>query len=255
MSFTNSKMVSNLFCRSKRKVALSHWIIVLSVLSYCTIFIAVYHHLQSFSALLHTRSAVGNQVTAPDLYGIGVRIGLYLQGVSSIIHGFRIHEFVPSGTSLLLTTSNLFAILVSLLKLLAARTISPAESLVTLSMVGSVIAGCVNGASTIDVRGTGLGVLFFMVCSGMSMSIQTWLYSRGRLVLPLLGTANTTWFFVEVQLNDWFWKVGLAFSCLGLVVNFASQFFWGTQLAATTKWWWSSDNGDMEIDVLGHDLK
>ena len=213
------------------------------------------------------KRSVGNNVSAVDIYGLGVRIGFYLQSVGISITTFRqfrnlvrskvYHDEVDerdephSDTPVLAFAIVILAVLISLTTQISARNISPAEVLVVLNILSTntmVNLGLLY-LGVGDFRGNGIGYLLNLCCSIWAQVLLIWIWVRGRHVLPLLETSNHTWFFAKVRIDGWFWifsTVSLSVSMLFLLpVLFIGLAFVGH----TTKWWWQH-RAESEIWVI-----
>jgi hypothetical protein len=200
--------------------------------------------------------SVGNNVSAIDIYGLGVRIGFYLQSLGISITTFRQFRNLVrakvyadevderdephSDTPVLAFAIVTIAVLINLTTQIANRNISPAEVIVVLNILSTntlVNLGLLS-LGVGDFRGNGIGYLLNLCCSAWVPILLMWIWIKGRTVLPLLGTSNHTWFFAKVRIDGWFWiysTVQISITAIFLIiVLLVGVVFVGT----ATKWWW-----------------
>jgi hypothetical protein len=154
---------------------------------------------------------MGNSVSAMDIYGLGVRIGFYLQSVAITIMTFRqlrnlIRSTVyddevderdepHSDTPVIAFAIVILAVLINLTQI-SHRQISPAEVLVVLNILNTITIVNLGllALGVGDFRGNGIGYLLNLSCSAWLQVLVLWFWVKGRTVLPLLDTSNHTWF-------------------------------------------------------------
>jgi hypothetical protein len=153
--------------------------------------------------------SVGNSVSAVDIYGLGVRIGFYLQSVAITITTFRqfrnlIRSTVyddevderdepHSDSPMIAFAIVLLALLINLTTQIPNRQISPAEVLVVLAIL------CTNTIGNLDLLALGggdfrgNGISYLLNLSWFSLAPDPAAVVLGqRTVLPLLDTSNHT---------------------------------------------------------------
>ncbi|KAJ5184464.1 hypothetical protein N7491_007671 [Penicillium cf. griseofulvum] len=162
---------------------------------------------------------VGNEGAAQDLYGLGVRIGLYLQALGLILssHGGGKER----GKGLKVASG---AITVSILGswfVYAARTqFSPSEAIIVLLILTSLLA---PATSTLLIPRTIVGeipglVALMIADLGISAAF-VWTFAQLVSTLPLLNTTNLVFFFAPVALNGWFRYLALAISIVDAIFS------------------------------------
>ncbi|OCL05716.1 hypothetical protein AOQ84DRAFT_224584 [Glonium stellatum] len=171
-----------------------------------TVFILTYH--------TQFTDAIGSQVDATsnsdppsspsansDLYGTGVRVGLYLQGFGLLLNMLRNLE--DSGRGIMLACGGIaLSIMVSWTILVSQKAISACEAYLVLALTFCAITSATPSLRQLEIlirEGVGLTVLILASCWVGTAAIA--FYSRLCLTLPLLETKNTVWFFTEVSLT------------------------------------------------------
>jgi hypothetical protein len=157
---------------------------------------------------------VGNDFAGSDIYGIGVRVGFYLQGIAFAMNAFT--SETRKGM-LLAAASVQAAILASLSVLLSRDSISPAEMLIILDMIAFTTLPAILALITVDSRGQGLGVVLFVVDTLWANGLTTWFWAKGYNTLPLLGTSNAGFIYTRVQIDGWFRTFNLVYASLAWV--------------------------------------
>ncbi|KAI6786015.1 uncharacterized protein J7T54_006354 [Emericellopsis cladophorae] len=146
-------------------------------------------------------SEVGNPEAASDLYGLGVRVGIYLQAFGTY---FYILRSQAGGTKL--TSSGLMIAMLASWSILVSRdSISPAEALAihTIASVPGAPAVMASFASNATV-GEGTGILAIAIAVAWRDVAMLAFWAKLYRLLPSLGTPNKTWFFVQVDIDGWF---------------------------------------------------
>lgn len=165
--------------------------------------------------------SVGNSVSAVDMYGLGVRIGFYLQSAGitvSAIRPFRhwlrerLFGWVAderdephSDTPVIAFSIVLVAVLINLTTQISSHNISPAEVIVVLSIINTntIVNFALLGSGFGELRGNGISYFLNFACSVWLLILQLWFWTKGRKTMRLLGTPSRTWFFAEVRINGW----------------------------------------------------
>jgi hypothetical protein len=199
---------------------------------------------------LSTRS-VGNAAVAQDIYGIGVRVGFYLQAVSGILSGIRPMRDPSGGVPLFFSIVVSIAILVSWTRLAAQRSISPAETIVIMHMVATNLSTSAIGYINSGFRGNGMGLVVTNITSLWLVIASLWFYIVGRKTLPRLGTENKTWFFVKVNINGWVGTFLTVMNVLGAVeILFAMWRVFFSCWALSVWWWGDSQNDENWVNII-----
>jgi len=166
------------------------------------------------------RRSTGNATDASDLYGTGIRIGLYLQSLGMLFSGVNIviqHKKGALGVKLL-CASNVIAILSSWSAQCRARQMSPAEAWIVLNLVSMLfIPAGVAIYNPHAVVGEALGIFLLGVAIFWIDVAQLWFWATLYRSLPSLGTPGLAWIFVNVRITGWFRDFALVGASTGLL--------------------------------------
>ena len=164
------------------------------------------------STPIRVRRQNGNPNAAGDLYGIGIRVGAYLQVLGMLLSCFRNHKNSRVGMKLI-SSAVCVSLLSSMTVLVSNQNISPCEAWLILSLInayGTPRSAAINHAC--NEKG-GIAMLF----AGISVVWQgvffMWFFVTLVHKLPLLGTNNQVWFFTAVDILGWFRILMLVYSC------------------------------------------
>ncbi|OJJ46599.1 hypothetical protein ASPZODRAFT_132680 [Penicilliopsis zonata CBS 506.65] len=153
---------------------------------------------------------VGSSEAAQDLYGLGVRVGFYLQALGMNLYNYGDkHDYgkglkVASGA---ITVS----IMASWFEYAARKLFSPSEALIVLLVVMCLSLPAKTtllNPHTIIGELTGLAVLLVAEL-GVCVAL-VWTFARLVDTLPTLQTSNVVFIFARVHLNSWFRYAALA---------------------------------------------
>lgn len=162
------------------------------------------------------RRQTGNSDASGDLYGLGLRIGAYLQIIGMLLSCVRSHKRSRVGIKLLSS-----AVCVSLLTawaiLVGRQKISPCEAWLVLSLTEAY--GTPRAAAMDDSgKSTGGTAVLFCAISVIWQQIAfIWFFATAYRTLPLLGTHNRVWFFASVDISGWFRILMLVLGCIRLL--------------------------------------
>jgi hypothetical protein len=220
-----------------------------SLLAFCgftIIFIAIHSHLMGVTTSKElVPRATGNLDFAQDIYGLGIRTGLYLQAIAAIVVALRPLRQPGGATPIIFSTVICISILGSWTRRAALSNISPAETIVIFNMLATNLATALIGTLNSGFRGNAFGIWWWLISSLWLHAAQLWFYSVGRLRLPLLGTEDMAWFFVPVEINGWYWKVMVALSSMGALSGLlASRTMLKSIIIPTATWWWKRKQDD-----------
>ncbi|KAH8171425.1 hypothetical protein LIA77_08192 [Sarocladium implicatum] len=186
---------------------------------------------------------VGNPEAASDLYGLGVRVGIYLQAFGTYFYILR----SQAGGTKITNAGLMLAMLAPWSILVSQNSISPAEALV-IHTVASVpgapaVMACFASGVTIG-EGTGILATFVAVAWRDFAMLAFW--ARLYRSLPMLGTANKTWFFAQVRIDGWFRVFSLVVTIF-VVFNFFVYLpgLWKTMVFCV-KGYWKGERPDDE---------
>lgn len=148
------------------------------------------------------KRALGSEQAATELYGLGVRIGMYLQGIAFLFRLTDTEPIPPMSITLIP-----FSIYCGWAKVVSRRTISPAESLVVMGIIAVVYFP--NSISlTYFIRKekftitTALASALNFATMWFSKLAVLWFWSVGWKVLPRLETENVTFFFAKIAIDN-----------------------------------------------------
>src|SRR5271156_1660250 len=155
-----------------------------------------------------TSQGPGSSVAASDLYGIGVRLGLYLQTLGMLLSCISIlwqQKGAAAGAVKLATSSNMIAILVSWTILVRQNAISPVEGWLVLNLVAMLMIPAFVAVFNpyIGVEET-VGVTALLVAITWTDIGCVWFWARLYRELPALGTSGRVWYFAPVSITGWF---------------------------------------------------
>jgi hypothetical protein len=208
--------------------------------------IAVFHGTRSEETL---KRSVGNELAGSDLYGIGVRTGLYLQGFAFAINTIT----MDTRSGILLASSVLqFSILASfsvLIRRSGLESLSPAEALLMLNMLSfsttptmCAIFGVKVGGH--NASGHALGIGIFIVDSLWLASLLTWFWATGYRTLPSLGTPGSAFFYTRVSITGWFRILGLVLVVFNWIFILLLVAFGIYLWLKSIGWWWTKEDPD-----------
>jgi len=155
----------------------------------------------------------GNPIVARDVYGVGLRVGAYLQLFGMLLLCLR--SGAASSTTVLVLSSSICLSLCTALTILAARhSISPCEVWLILSLTAAY--GNLRFFAIQDKNHpkAGFPAVYGLVSVVWQQVLSFWFWTTLYRELPLLGTANLGWFFVPVDLAGWFRIFMLVVTCL-----------------------------------------
>jgi hypothetical protein len=154
----------------------------------------------------------GDLQVAGDIYGTGVRVGIYLQ-----VFGLLFSGVVGKGRGIKLACgATLLALLISRTEAVRNRIVSPAESVIVLGL-GFALVYPIQVAMICEDSWAGEGIA--MTCcliATLWLSIADICFAaKFYASLPALGTSGLTWSLTQVHINDRSYRVG---SIIGDVV-------------------------------------
>ena len=193
----------------------------------------------------------GSANAASDLYGLGMRAGVYLQVLGMLLYCFGSHKRSRSGIKLL-SSAVCLAFLSSWTAYVSLREISPCEAWLVLSLInayGTPRRAAIKHWKRRD--GGGIGFAFSALSVVWESVSLMWFFTTLVRQLPLLGTNNRVWLFVSVDVSGWFRVVMLIYSsfcCMLLIIQIPRylQLFY----AAFSAWAGTNDaGGDEDINA------
>ncbi|GBF61645.1 hypothetical protein TMEN_4151 [Trichophyton mentagrophytes] len=195
-------------------------------------------------------STIGNAEAAQDLYGLGVRVGFYLQGLGMILYNYGPDEAEDTNTTTtgdrkpknehgkglkIASGSITLAILTSWLGLAARARFSAAESIIILLMVTSL---SLTAKSTLinprTIVGELIGLMALLLTELGLCAALLWMFAVLVKRLPLLGTKNLVFFFAPVRLDGWFRYLALVYCIIDAATSL--KFAWSTLRITVIVW-------------------
>jgi hypothetical protein len=148
--------------------------------------------------------SIGNQNAAADVYGLGVRLGFYLQGFTQLLHIIPLRK--DSGRGVKLACASIaISILASWSILAADKLISPCEAFLVTFILNSVSLPAGLAILNPDaIVGEGIGLMLFILTMVWTNVATTWTYAKLWHTLPLLDTKNVVFFFAPVSVTGGF---------------------------------------------------
>ena len=203
------------------------------------------------SHALETRQN-GNSPAAADLYGIGIRIGIYLQSIGMLMSLVR----QGRGSYKLAVSANTIAVLISWTILARRKAFSPCEAWLVLSIIGLLFFPA--GASLCNVEkivGEGIGIFIVVVSSTWLFISILWLFISLMYRLPQLGTTNTAWIFVPVPLDGWFRVLMLVVASLFLLSSVLTAVGATLLIHQAMECWYTGEDTDHDLDSRLRNMK
>src|SRR5579862_2631170 len=158
------------------------------------------------------RQQNGNPDAAGDLYGLGLRVGAYMQVFGMILSCIRDHRRSRIGVKLL-SASVCVALLTALTVLIARRTISPCEAWLVLSLINVYGIPRFAAVNESPKNHGGVAVLLCLISVVWQELLHLWFFATLYRSLPRLGTSNQVWFFASVDITGWFRIFMPVYSC------------------------------------------
>jgi len=156
------------------------------------------------SGIIIQRDSIGNSNAAADVYGLGVRLGFYLQGFTQLLHIIPIRKDSGRGVKLA-CASVAISILASWSILAADKLISPCETFLVTFILNSVSLPAGLAILNPDaIVGEGIGLMLFILTMVWTNVATTWTYAKLWHTLPLLDTKNVVFFFAPVSVTGGF---------------------------------------------------
>ena len=160
----------------------------------------------------------GSANAASDLYGLGMRVGVYLQVLGMLLYCFGSHKRSRSGIKLL-SSAVCLAFLSSWTAYVTLQEISPCEAWLVLSLInayGTPRRAAIKHWNKRD--GGGIGFALSAVSVVWESISLMWFFTTLFRQLPLLGTKNLIWFFGAVDVSRWFRVLMLIYSSFCCIV-------------------------------------
>ncbi|KAF3207856.1 hypothetical protein TWF106_007132 [Orbilia oligospora] len=163
----------------------------------------------------------GNPDAAQDLYGLGIRLGLYFQVLGWIFYS------LGGGKGLKLASVSItIPILVTWFLFASKQLFSPCEAFIVLVLLSSLNfpakATLYNDSKEMVRETTGV-IMLLLVELGICGALL-WLFATLVKSLPTLLTENAAFFFAKVPLNGWFRFLALVYCAFDAATSLYSCF-------------------------------
>ncbi|KAE9373359.1 hypothetical protein N431DRAFT_482418 [Stipitochalara longipes BDJ] len=156
------------------------------------------------SSTLDPRENSGDPDAAADIYGLGVRVGFYLQGISQLLHTVPRRKDSGRGVKLACASVSI-SILASWSVLARDKLFSPSEAYLVTFILNSVnIPATMTLINSDAIAGEGIGLVLSLVALVWGVTASTWTSAVLYRTLPRLETGNVVWFFAKVSVTGWF---------------------------------------------------
>jgi hypothetical protein len=163
----------------------------------------------------------GNPQVAGDIYGVGLRVGAYLQIAGMLLSCVRTENRSRSGI-LLLSSSVCISLFIALTVLISRHTISPCEAWLILSLTAAYGVPRFCALNEKDHPTGGIATLLCLISLLWQHVLYFWFWTIQYRQLPLLGTENRVWFFAPVDIGGWFRIFMLAATCIDSIMTVGS---------------------------------
>jgi hypothetical protein len=158
---------------------------------------------------------IGDSQVAADIYGTGVRLGVYFQVV-----GLCLSAAVGKGRGIKLSCgATMMALLISWTNLVTHQNISPAESIVILTLLEALFFP-ISAAFLCEEAwiGEGIAMSCCILANLWTAIAYIWFWATLYEGLPALGTPGFTWFFKQVSIDGWYRPFNLVMLTLLLLL-------------------------------------
>ncbi|KAL2158252.1 hypothetical protein VTH06DRAFT_4572 [Thermothelomyces fergusii] len=158
--------------------------------------------------------AAGSADAAQDLYGLGVRIGFYLQAMGMVLNTYGSDE--DRGKGLKLASGSISLALLASWFVFAARGLfSPSEAVIVLLILLSLsFPAKTTLLNPHTMAGEASGLCTLLLTEMATCVAQLWLFATLVVTLPRLETSNIIFLFYYVPLDGWFRWVALVYSAI-----------------------------------------
>ncbi|KAJ5737650.1 uncharacterized protein N7483_002775 [Penicillium malachiteum] len=167
----------------------------------------------------HPRNEFGNEDAAQDLYGLGVRLGFYLQALAMILYLYGDEKNYGKGLKIA-SGSITVSILASWFNYAAEAAFSPSEAIVVLMILMSLSFPAkytlLNPRTIMDET---IGVITLLLTELATCTALLWTFSSLVHTLPRLGTPNVMFFFSPVSLTGWFRYLALVYLVIDAITS------------------------------------
>ena len=161
-----------------------------------------------------TKRYNGSSFAASDIYGLGIRVGLYCQAIGMFLAAIPGPKRASIGIKLT-SSGYMIAILTSWTVLVQRQEMSPCEGWLILTLTGMLaIPAAVTCYDFDSIIGETFAFDLVFLSFLWTASSAIWFWATLYQSLPLLGTNDLVWFFVNVNITGWFRIFALALNSL-----------------------------------------
>ncbi|EGX52827.1 hypothetical protein AOL_s00007g163 [Orbilia oligospora ATCC 24927] len=191
-----------------------------------------------------TEEILGNDNAAQDLYGTGVRVGLYLQSSGLALYNYSSDKHSRQGLKIA-SGSICIAILSPWFVFAAQQAFSPCEAFIVLLMLSSLFPPGSTLRNIDDAVGQQILGLVAILLSTLGISLAfIWTFGKLVVTLPELGTKNVVFFCTRVSLKGWFRWLALTYFSIDAITTL----FFSFKLVKLIKLSWTfRSHGDLKL--------
>jgi hypothetical protein len=154
------------------------------------------------------------------MYGLGVRIGFYIQALAMILYSHG-HRNGPGKGLKLASGSICIALLFAWFVSAARAAFSPSEAAIVLLILLTIwVPGKLTLMNIYTTPGEAIGLVSLLLFEIAFRAAQLWLFTNLVITLPHLGTENVIFLFVPVRIDGWFRWVALAYCSIAAIFMF-----------------------------------
>ncbi|GKZ66074.1 hypothetical protein AnigIFM50267_010913 [Aspergillus niger] len=174
------------------------------------------------STFIPRSEEIGNSDAAEDLYGLGVRLGFYLQALAMILYMFGDRK--TYGTGLKIASGSItVSVLASWFSYAAQAQFSPSEAIIVLFYLTSLsLPAKYTLINPRTIKGESIGVFTLILTELATCAALLWTFATLVDTLPRLGTPNLGFFFAPVSLTGWFRYLALAYFVIDATTSLIS---------------------------------
>lgn len=161
----------------------------------------------------------GNPDAAQDLYGLGVRVGVYLQALGMILYNYGDKEDYGKGLKVA-SGSITLSILASWYVFAARAVFSPSEAVIVLLVLMSVsFPAKMTLLNPRTIVGETIGLIALLLPELATCAALVWTFARLVDTLPALQTPGVMFFFAKVSLHGWFRYLALVYCIIDALTS------------------------------------
>lgn len=173
--------------------------------------------MESRTGLQVNQKAIGSEIAAQDLYGLGVRAGFYLQALAMILYLYGDKTHYGKGLKVA-SGSMTVSILVSWFVYAAQAKFSPSESVVVLLILMSLsFPAKITLLNPRAIVGETIGLITLLLTEIGTCTALLWTFGALVSSLPRLGTPNVI--YSAISLSGWFRWVALGYCILDALTS------------------------------------